>query len=215
MEQFHLPLLEGELTPRYNIAPTQDVAAVRMKPGAEFPELAMLKWGLVPAWADDPKIGYRMINARSDTASEKPAFRKAFRQRRCLIPADGFFEWLTEGKRKLPHYFTLRDGGLFAIAGLWDRWRRDDQVIESCTLLTTDANELVRSLHDRMPVILPPEFYDHWLDPHVEEPPELQALLRPFPADQMAIMPVEPVVNSPANDDPRCIQPLRQKGLFE
>jgi putative SOS response-associated peptidase YedK len=215
VEQFHLPLFEGELTPRYNIAPSQPVAAVRMTHGTEARELAMLKWGLVPAWADDPKIGNQLINARAETAADKPAFRSAFRERRCLVPADGFFEWRREGKRKLPHYITLRDGGLFAIAGLWERWRRDGDIIESCTLLTTDANELVRPLHDRMPVIVPPEFYDHWLDPHVKEPGDLLAILRPLPAEQMNVLPVEPVVNSPANDEPRCIEPLRQKSLFE
>jgi putative SOS response-associated peptidase YedK len=131
------------------------------------------------------------------------------------VPADGFFEWRREGKRKLPHYITLRDGGLFAIAGLWERWRRDGEIIESCTLLTTVANDLLRPLHDRMPVIVPPEFYDHWLDPRVKEPEELQAILRPLPAELMDLLAVEPIVNSPANDDPRCIEPLRQKSLFE
>jgi putative SOS response-associated peptidase YedK len=215
VEHFHLPLLEGQSTLRYNIAPTQEIAAVRITPDSGQRELAMLKWGLVPAWADDPKTGAHWINARCETAAEKPAFRSAFRQRRCLVPADGFFEWRTEGKRKLPHYITLADGGLFAMAGLWERWHREGQTIESCTILTTDANDLVRPLHDRMPVILPPEFYDHWLDPRVHDPEELKSLLRCFPAERMAVLPVDPAVNSPANDDPRCIQSLRQKGLFE
>ncbi len=215
VEHFHLPLFDGTLEPRYNIAPTQQVAAVRVATGNKERELAMFRWGLVPPWADDPKIGSSMINARSETAAAKPPFRAAFQQRRCLVPADGFFEWRSEGKRKLPHHITLCDGGLFAIAGLWERWRRGGETIESCTLLTTDANDLVRPLHDRMPVILPPEFYDHWLDPQITDPDELQALLRPFPAEQMAMTAVEPIVNSPVHDDPRCIEPLRQKGLFE
>jgi putative SOS response-associated peptidase YedK len=215
VEQFQLPLFDGELTPRYNIAPTQDVAVVRLAKDRASRELAMLKWGLVPSFADDPKTGNRMINARAETAATKPAFRAAFRERRCLVPADGFFEWRAEGKKKVPHYITLRDGGLFAIAGLWEYWRREEQVIQSCTLLTTDANDLVRPLHDRMPVIVPPEFYDHWLDPQVREADGLQSLLRPLPAEQMAMTTVDPVVNSPANDDLRCIQPQRQKGLFE
>jgi putative SOS response-associated peptidase YedK len=215
VEQFHLPLLDDALTPRYNIAPTQAVAAVRSSPATQIRELVMLKWGLVPAWADDPTIGNRMINARSETAAVKPAFRSAMRQRRCLVPADGFFEWQTLGRKKQPHYFTLRDGGLFAIAGLWETWRHQELVIESCTLLTTEANPLVRPLHDRMPVIVPPEAYDRWLDPLIDDAEKLEPLLRPYPAEEMAVRPVNPIVNSPAQDDPRCIDPPAQQSLFD
>lgn len=214
VEQFHLPLIDAELPPRYNIAPTQSVAIVRLAHKSDQRELAVVKWGLVPSWAESPSIGSRMINARAESAAEKPAFRKAFRQRRCLVPADGFFEWETILKQKQPHYITLRDGGLFAIAGLWEWWRRETEVIESCTLLTTDANDVVRPLHDRMPVILPPEAYDRWLDPNVEDPAELMSLLKTYPAEAMTERPVDRIVNSPATDDPRCIQAVRQQTLF-
>lgn len=213
VEQFHLPLLEMALPPRYNIAPSQSIAVVRSGRDGER-ELAMLKWGLVPAWAEEPTIGNRMINARSETAAIKPGFRSAFRQRRCLVPADGFFEWQTLGKKKLPHYITLRDGELFAIAGLWDRWERNGLVIESCTLLTTDANAAVRPLHDRMPVILSPEAYDRWLDPQIKEPEQLTPLLTSYPANEIAVRPVNPIVNSPANDEPGCIGAPPRQNLF-
>src|SRR5438067_3297187 len=143
-----------DVTPSYNVAPTQAVLAVRVPAGRDKPELAALKWGLVPGWADDPAIGNRLINARAETVAEKPAFRAAFRQRRCLVLADGFFEWQKVNGRKQPYYFGLRRGEPFAFAGLWERWDKGEIPLETCTLLTTEANTLLRPLHDRMPVIL-------------------------------------------------------------
>lgn len=198
---------------RYNIAPSQPVAAVRMAgAGAKTTsrrELALLRWGLIPSWASDPAIGNRLINARAETAAAKPAFRTPFRRRRCLVVADGFYEWQRAGKRKVPHLVRLRDDRPFAFAGLWDLWEGPDHsVIESCTLLTTEANDVVRPIHDRMPVILAPADYDRWLDPAVGDSEELAALLRPYPSDQMTAYAVSPLVNSPANDEPGCVEPV-------
>lgn len=194
------------LPPRYNIAPTQPVVVVRNAPAHPGRELVQMRWGLIPSWADDPAIGNRLINARSETAANKPAFRSAFRQRRCLVPADGFYEWQKVGRKKQPFYFHLRDGGPFAFAGLWEHWQKDaDQAIESCTLLTTDANDLVRPLHDRMPVILAPEDYERWLDPGTAIP-QLEALLRPYPGDAMTAYPVSVQVNNPRNEGPACVE---------
>jgi putative SOS response-associated peptidase YedK len=209
-EQFELPEVPS-LSPRYNIAPTQPVAAVRQTPGNGNRELAMLHWGLVPFWAKDPGIGARMINARSETAAEKPAFRAAFRRRRCLVLADGFYEWQRLQRGKQPFFIRRRDKGPFAIAGLWEHWKGSDgAVIESCTLLTTEPNDLIRSLHNRMPVILPPEHYELWLDTSVRDAELLQPLLRPYPSEGMSAYPISTWVNKPANEGPRCIEPLPQ-----
>ncbi|HEV7998903.1 MAG TPA: SOS response-associated peptidase [Planctomycetaceae bacterium] len=195
-----------DLTPRYNIAPTQQVAAVREVQGAR--ELVPLRWGLLPAWSDAAG-GPPMINARSETAADRPAFRNAFRSRRCLIPADGFYEWRkTGGDAKQPYLITLRDELPFAFAGLWERCRGpDEKVVESCTILTTDANDRLRELHDRMPVILPPDHYGPWLDPRVEETAALQSLLTAYPSSEMSFRPVSRRVNNARNDDPSCIAP--------
>jgi putative SOS response-associated peptidase YedK len=208
--QFELPEVPA-LEPRYNIAPTQPVAAVRLARETGEREFAHLHWGLVPFWAKDPKIGSRMINARSETVGTKPAFRAAFRRRRCLVLGDGFYEWQKAQGGKQPHYIRLKDGRPFAFAGLWERWQGAEQeAIESCTLLTTAPNDLIRPLHNRMPVILHPAELDLWLDPDVQNPDVLQPLLRPFPPEAMEAYPVSRWVNSPANDDPRCIEPLGQ-----
>lgn len=206
---FGLDLLD-DWPPRYNVAPTQSVAAVR-QPAGEQRQLVFLHWGLVPSWADDPTIGNRMINARAETLATKPAFRKAFRQRRCLIPSDGFYEWQQQGRQKQPYYFTLADGGLFALAGLWERWEKNALVIESCTIITTAANSLVAPLHDRMPVILPPDDYELWLDANVEDVERLQPLLRPLPPEAMRARPVSTLVNSPRNDSPACLEGKTQQ----
>lgn len=206
---FGLDLLD-DWPPRYNVAPTQSVAAVR-QPAGEQRQLVFLHWGLVPSWADDPTIGNRMINARAETLATKPAFRKAFRQRRCLIPSDGFYEWQQQGRQKQPYYFTLADGGLFALAGLWERWEKNALVIESCTIITTAANSLVAPLHDRMPVILPPDDYGLWLDANVEDVERLQSLLRPLSAEAMRARPVSTLVNSPRNDSPACLEAKTQQ----
>jgi putative SOS response-associated peptidase YedK len=193
--------------PRYNIAPTQTVAAVRAPANLDQRELAYLRWGLIPSWADDPAIGNRLINARAETAPDKPAFRSAFRHRRCLVLADGFYEWQKLGSKKQPFYFRLRDGKPFALAGLWEHWEGGDKLLETCTLLTTQANNVLRPVHERMPVILPPDAYERWLDPAVQKPDQLTPLLRPYPAEAMAGYPVNPTVNNPRNDNPRCIEP--------
>ena len=179
-----------DLVPRRNISPTQQVLCFRQENGE--PRAAMLKWGLVPSWAAEPSIGSKMINARAETVAEKPAFRSAFRKRRCLIAADGFYEWQKlDAKKKQPWRFHLRDEEPFAFAGLWESWRgADGSELQSCTLVTTGANELVAPAHDRMPVILPPERYDLWLDPAFEGVPQLRSLLVPYPASEMAAEPV-------------------------
>ncbi len=203
------------LEPRYNIAPTQNIAAVRIAPEGKAREWALLRWGLVPFWAADPRIGSRLINARSETAAEKPAFRHAFRLRRCLVPADGFYEWQRLARERRPYFIRLRERETFAIAGLWEEWRGPEGVaIASCTLLTTEANALMRPLHDRMPAILPPQDYDLWLDPDVQRPEALLPLLKPYPAEAMIAYPVRPLVNNPANDSPLCVKPLSQGGSF-
>jgi putative SOS response-associated peptidase YedK len=203
---------------RFNIAPSQQVAAVR-RHDAGGREAAWLRWGLVPAWADDPAIGHRMINARSETADTKPAFREAFRRRRCLVAADGFYEWKRGAKPKQPYYIRLADDGPFAFAGLWERWRRGDDVIDSCTILTTDANELVATLHDRMPAILDPDQYDAWLDASTDDPRRLKSLLVPYPAARMKVYPVSSAVNSPRHDGAELIAPAvpgkTQGSLFD
>src|SRR5262245_36218167 len=204
------PLFElPDLPPRYNVAPTQAVLAVRVPAEAGESEAVALRWGLVPRWADSLAVGNRLINARSETVATKPAFRDAFQRRRCLILADGFFEWVPVGGRKQPHYFRLGDGGPFAFAGLWDRWEDPDGgSVQSCTILTTEANGLVKPVHERMPVILAPADFGAWLDPKTLGGSEAQALLRPYPAEAMTAYPVGLRVNSPKHDDAECVLPL-------
>ena len=195
-EQFQLAETP-ELTPRYNIAPTQPVVAVRLTPQSGARELTLFCWGLIHSWAKDKKMSGRMINARAETAAEKPAFRAAFKRRRCLIPADGFYEWQKQNGQKQPMYIHARDGLPLALAGLWETWHAaDGSVIDSCTILTTTPNELIAPIHNRMPVIVAPEDYTTWLDPTPD--PELgRHLLRPYPTAQMTAYPVNTYVNSP------------------
>lgn len=194
-----------ELTPRFNVAPTQSVLCIREANGNR--EGVLLKWGLVPSWADDPAIGNRLINARAETVASKPAFRAAFKRRRCLVVADGFYEWQkVNAKTKQPWYFQLTDGEPFAFAGLWESWGEEDSSLETCTLITTEANELVGSVHERMPVILPPEKYDLWTNPALEGGKQLADLLRPYPDQEMTGYPVSTQVNSPRNDGPDLIE---------
>jgi putative SOS response-associated peptidase YedK len=172
------------LPPSFNVAPTQPVAAVRVDLESARRELVALRWGLVPHWAEDLSIGNRLINARAETAAEKPSFRTPFRQRRCLVIADGFFEWQKRDGAKQPFYIRLKDGRPFGFAGLWDQWHSPEgEVVESCTVLTTAANDLMRPIHDRMPVIVDPAAYDRWLDPKIQKPELVQPLLRPYPAE--------------------------------
>jgi putative SOS response-associated peptidase YedK len=192
---------------RYNIAPTQAVVAARES--ADVRELVTLKWGLVPAWAKDPSIGSRLINARSETVAEKPSFKEAFRLRRCLIPSDGFYEWArTETGNKQPCYFRMREERPFAFAGLWERWGEGRETIESCTILTTEANEVLAPVHDRMPVIVAPRDYGLWLDQGVTKADQLTPLLRPYPAKEMTSHPVSSSVNNPRYDHEDLLAPL-------
>jgi putative SOS response-associated peptidase YedK len=193
------------VVPRYNVAPTQTVLAVRrLEPGGERMP-ALLHWGLIPSWAKDTNSASSLINARCETLAEKPSFRTALCKRRCLILADGFYEWKKEGKQKLPYYFQLQEGKPFAFAGLWERWRGPEKSaevpLESCTIVTTTANELCKPFHDRMPVILEPADYDLWLDPSVTECEKLLPILSPLPANEMQTRPVNSRVNNVKNDD--------------
>jgi putative SOS response-associated peptidase YedK len=204
-EEFGVDAASIELAPNYNVAPTQQVAAVLEEGGQR--RLEVLRWGLIPPWADDPGIGSRMINARSETAPGKPSFRRAFRERRCLIPADGFYEWQRTNGAKQPYYIHMEEGRPFAFAGLWESWSKGGEgEVRTCTILTTGANALVGEVHDRMPVILAHDAYDVWLDP-ASERDELTGLLAPYPVDEMEAYPVSRFVNSPSNNDPRCIEP--------
>ncbi len=190
--------------PRYNIAPSQLAPVIT---GKNARRLSFLKWGLVPSWAKDAAIGSKMINARAETAAEKPSFRAAFKRRRCLIPADGFFEW--QGSRKTPMYIHLENRTLFAFAGLWEsRANPDGSKLETCAILTAEANELIRPLHHRMAVILAPENYDVWLSPQEVETAALMSLLSPHPAEKMRAYEVSRQVNHPANDSPSVIAPF-------
>lgn len=204
------------LPARYNVAPTQEVPAVRLQTEPDDAgggrHLVMLRWGLIPFWADDPAIGNRMINARAESAAGKPAFRAAFKRRRCLLVADGFYEWkkpAAPAGRKQPYRVQLQSGEPFGLAGLWERWTNpDDQsVVESCTILTAEANELCRPIHPRMPVILRPDAFDAWLDAETD-PDAAQALLRPHPSEGMTAYPVSTKVNAVANDGPELIEPV-------
>ncbi|WP_256478610.1 SOS response-associated peptidase [Chroococcidiopsis sp. CCMEE 29] len=197
-----VPILE----PRYNIAPTQLVPTVLQKPEQRKRQLQMLRWGLIPAWAKDPAMGARLINARAETVTEKPSFRSAFRHRRCLVIADGFYEWQRQNGKKQPFYFRMHNAQPFAFAGLWERWQDPNgEIVETCTILTTDANELLRPIHDRMPVILDPKDYDLWLDPAVENSESLQQILHPYSSEAMTSYAVSTKVNNPGNDTPECI----------
>ncbi len=200
---------------RYNIAPSQSVPVVRAtEAAAAGRELVWLRWGLIPGWASDPAIGHRLINARAESAADKPAFRAAFRRRRCLVVADGYYEWRHSGKARQPYLIAMRDGRPFAFAGLWETWEGPQHsAVESCTILTTSANVLVRPLHDRMPVIVNQEDYDLWLDPSVSATEKLSPLLRPYPSQSMVSHPVSPWVNSPAHDDPRCVEYCHSEGI--
>lgn len=205
-EEFQLQE-EPPIEARYNVAPTQSILAVREV--SDEREAVLLKWGLIPSWAKDDSMSARLINARSETVAEKPAFREAFKRSRCVIPADGFYEWKREGKSKQPFFFSLRDERLFGFAGLWDRWKDEDgKVIQSCAILTTEANEVLRPVHDRMPVILHPQTYGEWLGDDVRNVAALKELLRPYPSAEMIAYPVSTDVNSPRNQGEDLISQL-------
>ena len=204
-----------DLKPRYNIAPTQLAPVVRTTAEGKR-ELVELRWGLIPSWATDPSIGSRLINARSETAAVKPAFRAAMRQRRCLIPADGFYEWQKLGRIKQPIFVHRSDDAPFAFAGLWELWiDAEKQPLETFTILTTAANEQLRPLHERMPIILRPESFSKWLDTATTDPEDLESVLRHPPQD-LVLQPVGTHVNSVVHDDPSCIAPAHiQKSIWD
>jgi putative SOS response-associated peptidase YedK len=192
--------------PRFNIAPSQPIAVIT---NDSPKDLTYFKWGLVPSWAKDPNMGSKMINARAETAAEKPAFRAAFKRRRCLIPADGFFEWQKREGGKVPMFIHLDDYSLFAFAGLWEVWYSSDGgELRTATILTTEPNELMSSIHNRMPVILERKDYEQWLAPGDQKASDLMPLMKPFDTRRMAAHPVSTYVNSPGNDSPETIEPI-------
>ncbi len=200
---------EEEWSPRFNIAPTQSVPVIRQNSKEPVRELSLVRWGLIPSWAKDPSAAAKMINARSETAGTKPAFRDALKYRRCLIPADGFYEWQRTGKAKQPYCFEVNDGQLFAFAGIWDRWRDGSgRTVETCSILTTTPNAVTSTVHDRMPVILDPDGYDLWLDPGMKDVSVVSELLKPYDARLMRCYLVSTRVNSVANDDEECSRPM-------
>jgi len=206
------------LPSRYNIAPSQSIAAVRVKTGTKDKnrELAMLRWGLIPSWAKEPAIGNTLINARGESIATKPAFRSAFKSRRCLILADGFYEWQKKEGAKQPFYIQVGGGQPFAFAGLWEHWEDPQgEMVESAAIVTTDANDTMRPIHNRMPVILAPKDYDIWLDLTIKDAKLLEPLLRPYPSDAMIATPVSTYVNNPRHNDERCVAPGTVKGTGE
>ncbi len=205
IEAFGLSAAPDELPPRYNAAPGQQLPVVLAR-GAER-RCGLMRWGLVPSWARDEKMGKRLINARAETLAEKPSFKVALRRRRCLVPADGFYEWKKTGGAKVPHFVALRSGGPMALAGLWERWDGGAEPLLTFTIVTTAPNELVAELHHRMPAILPPERWDRWLSGEPPLPAGLAELLAPLPAAQLTAHPVSRAVNAPARDDPELIRP--------
>lgn len=208
VEQFAIEQsLLAELPVRYNVAPTQSVAVIRTGDGKR--QLTNMRWGLVPSWAKDTKIAYSTMNARSDTLATKPAFRTAFKKRRCLVIADGYYEWILQGKSKQPILYEIDGGRPFAFAGLWEQWwspeNPEGAPLESCTIVTTNGNELARQVHDRMPVILDEADYAPWLDPAIQDGERLKYLFDPFPADRMSARRVSSLVNNARNEGPECI----------
>ncbi|AFM39467.1 hypothetical protein Desaci_0400 [Desulfosporosinus acidiphilus SJ4] len=203
-KRFEFEQIEFEFEPRYNIAPSQQVPGVLRQNGRN--RLCMFRWGLIPNWAKDERIGNKMINARGETLKEKQSFRKSLEQRRCLVLADGFYEWKREGRVKKPYRITLHDGRPFAFAGLWDSWLTPaGQRVNSCTIVTTSSNTLMETIHQRMPVILPQKNEALWLNVDVVSGGEAQSLLTPYPAEQMDAYEVLPLVNSPSYEGPECV----------
>ena len=208
-DRFGFDSFPVNLTPSYNIAPTQPVLTVRATPaGAKQVQAGFMKWGLIPTWAKDASLGGRMINARSETASDKPSFRSAFRKRRCLILADGFYEWRKTGTGKQPVRVQMEDGRPFAFAGLWESWRnREGGEVHSCTILTMSANSFMKNIHDRMPLILQKNNESKWLDSSSTDPEEIKEMIQEFPNDYLESWDVSKLVNIPTNNNPECIEP--------
>ena len=200
---------EEDWAPRYNVAPTQSVPVIRQNPKEPIRELSLMRWGLIPSWSKDSSGAARMINARVETAATKPAFRDAMKSRRCLIPADGFYEWVRTAKAKQPYCFEVNEGQLFAFAGIWDRWKdTSGKLVETCSILTTTPNAVTSPVHDRMPVILDPDVFDLWLDPGMRDLSAASELLKPCDAQQMRCYPISTRINHVANDDEECSAPV-------
>jgi len=205
-EAFHLEDTELlDLNPSYNIAPTQDIPIIRDTETSR--EMGIARWGLIPSWSKEPKTKYSTINARIESVAEKPTYRTPFKRRRCLIPADGFYEWKQIAGNKVPHHIRMRDSSVFAFAGLWDRWEGEGQTLDSCTIIVMLANEVMKPLHERMPAIIAPAHYDIWLDTRITDKQEIMQHLTSAPSSQLTAYPVSTWVNSPKNNDERCIQP--------
>ena len=201
---------EIEALPRYNIAPSQPILTIRQDASKSVRTLSAMRWGLVPSWAKDTSMGYKTINARAETVATTASFREPFKSQRCLIPADGFYEWQRNGKVKQPYCFEINNGEVFAFAGLWDKWRNPQgEIIESCTILTTSPNSLLSDIHDRMPVILSSESYDLWLDPGFRKTAAASEMLRPFDPSEMRRYPVSTRINNVLNDDAGCAEPIQ------
>jgi len=204
-EHFDAVSGEEDWSSGYNIAPTQRIPVIRQHPKEPVRELSLIRWGLIPSWAKDSSVAVRTINARSETSATKPAFRDSLKPRRCLIPADGFYEWMRTGKAKQPYCFEVSDGQLFAFAGLWDRWKdSNDKWVKTCSILTTTPNAVTARVHDRMPVILDPDDYDLWLDPGMNNVTAATDLLKPYEARLMRCYPISTRINQVANDDAEC-----------
>ncbi len=204
VDEFEIAEVNGEFVPSYNIAPGQDVAVILKN---DTRKLGLLKWGLIPSWSKDPKIGNRMINARAETLAEKPSFKHPVRRKRCLIVADGFYEWKKEGKQKIPMYIFLKDQKPFVFAGLWDTWTSPEgKKVSTCTIITTEPNKFMEKIHNRMPVILPRDHIDIWLNREVQDEHRVLPLLKPYPEKEMDAYEVSRMVNSPKNNSPQVIQ---------
>jgi len=208
-EHFDSADWQDDWSPRFNIAPTQPVPVIRQHPKESRRDLSLMRWGLIPSWAKDTSGAARMINARGETAHTLPAFRDAMKLRRCLVPADGFYEWAKTAKAKQPYCFEVNDGALFAFAGLWDRWKdTGGNWVKTCSILTTTPNAVTAPIHDRMPVIIDPDAYDLWLDPGMQNVAAISELLKPYGARQMRCYPISNRINHVANDDVECSRPV-------
>jgi putative SOS response-associated peptidase YedK len=207
---------EYDWNPRYNVAPSQPVLIIRQDAREPVRKLTAVRWGLIPFWSNDPSIGYKTINGRSETVATTPSFRDPFKSQRCLVPADGFYEWKREGNTKQPYCFEVNDGELFAFAGLWDTWKSPQgDVVESCTILTTTPNSLLADIHDRMPVILRPDDYELWLDPAFRGTAFVSEMLRPFDAGKMRRYPVSTRINQVQNDDADCAKSVEHSSTIQ
>ncbi len=207
IDEFEIEEVNDAVEPSYNVAPGQEIAVILKD---ESRKLGLLKWGLIPSWSKDPAIGNRMINARAETLAEKPSFKHPLRRKRCLIVADGFFEWKKEGKQKIPMYIFLKDQKPFVFAGLWDTWTSPDgKKISTCTIITTEPNEFMKKIHNRMPVILPKEHIDLWLDRSIENEQKVLPLLQPYPEKEMDAYEISRFVNSPKNNSPACVEKVK------